>query len=335
MLRVTFIGLFFYISGFLSPVNGSRVKRNPCDEKPNGNYSIHDVFKYLVCKDRASSYMKCQDNFVFSPDEKHCVKISTQSQKSFCKSRPNGNYNDPWNCHKFIVCSHGSSYPYECQKLVFNPYIDQCVYENDYPCYQILAVKQDPCNGKRDGNYPIQDVFKYIFCKDGVSYSKTCQDNFVYWPGANQCVNISSQSKSNFCKSRPDGDYNDPWNCHKFFKCFQEYSYQFDCQNLVFNPYTDQCVYKKDYVCRQVSGLQDKKEIVEEQDDNDDVNDEQGFDEEEVIRSDIEKEILDDLEDIDVELDDSFQDDDVENEIIEDHMDDDNTRDDDNTQDYL
>ncbi|XP_065663441.1 uncharacterized protein LOC100197130 isoform X5 [Hydra vulgaris] len=270
MLLVTFTGLLALISGlFGTPINNLKaIKTDFCDGKNDGNYSIPDVFEYMLCKGGVSSIISCQDNFIFSPVVSLCVNISTQSPNTFCQKRRNDDYTDPWNCHKFFKCYEGYSYLFDCQlsNLVFNPYTDQCVYENEYPCHQVSGlfgtpinnpkvIENDFCDGKRDGNYPIPDVFKYKFCKGGVSNIMSCQDNFVFSPVVSLCVNISTQSPTTFCQERQNGDYNDPWNCHKFFKCFQHLSYLFDCPitNPVFNPYTDQCVYENEYPCHQLS----------------------------------------------------------------------------------
>nr|XP_047141712.1 uncharacterized protein LOC100197130 isoform X2 [Hydra vulgaris] len=270
MLLVTFIGLLAWISGlFGTPLNHLKAfKRDFCDGRNDGNYSIPDVFKYIHCKGGVSNTMSCQDNFIFSPGVSCCVNISTQSPKTFCEDRQNGDYTDPWNCHKFFKCNEGYSYLFDCQlsNLVFNPYTDQCMYENEYPCHQVSGLlgtpvnnpkvrADDPCNGKVDGNYPLPDIFNYLSCTGGKGLINSCPDRAIFEPSLQNCRDISTVTTSNFCLLRPDGDYMNPWNCQRYLQCIDGATRDYPCliNEFVFNPELDVCVLPAKYPCKQIS----------------------------------------------------------------------------------
>ena len=54
--------------------------------------------------------------------------------------------------------------PCQSSSLVYDPYIDQCVYESQFECK--TAIQKKPCHKKPDGNYAIKDVLKFMTCKN-------------------------------------------------------------------------------------------------------------------------------------------------------------------------
>lgn len=112
------------------------------------------------------------------------------------------------------------------------------------------------CSGVPDGKYPIRDTFKYLLCQGGQAHVISCPSNEVYIHRDGKCRTVTDADKTTFCLGLPNNDYRDPWDCHKFFKCYSELTYLFDCQlpSLVFNPENDQCVYSYQYPCTVVHG---------------------------------------------------------------------------------
>lgn len=112
---------------------------NPCEVLKDGNYPIRDVFKYMTCKDKKTTYNECEEKEVFEPGTLVCVDASTQSKENFCQNRTNGDWLDPWDCHQFFKCFYKQAYEYQCQtkELVYNPNTDACVYSKQYECKQL------------------------------------------------------------------------------------------------------------------------------------------------------------------------------------------------------
>ena len=59
-----------------------------------------------------------------------------------------------------------------------------------------------------------------------------------------------------FCKGRKDGNWRNPWNCHRYITCFAGYSFDRPCSTkttLNYNPYDNLCEYPYDYKCENIS----------------------------------------------------------------------------------
>ena len=106
---------------------------------PDGKYAVRDVFKYLECSKKTGTEKECPKQQIFEPGAKECVDIKTQNNETFCQNRTNGDWVDPWNCHKFFKCYDGVSHPFDCQtaSLIYNPNNDQCNRPGVYPCIQV------------------------------------------------------------------------------------------------------------------------------------------------------------------------------------------------------
>ncbi|XP_057294399.1 uncharacterized protein LOC130622959 isoform X2 [Hydractinia symbiolongicarpus] len=249
---------------------------NPCSGLPNGNFPLRDVFRFMTCHENKASYSQCPKHTMFDPNQDKCVSIKSYNKKLFCKHRSTSNWRDPWNCHGFISCVHGEVYFRSCASaqppLVYNPNLDLCVHNGEFQCDQELdyvKFKQssekdsEPCQTLKDGQYAIRDVFKYMTCKGGKSTYTACPNNYIYEPGSQKCVSIATQSVPNFCQNRTDGDWANPWSCHRFFKCHIGRTHNFPCQlnSLVFDPYLDACVYSSQYGCKQIGSNVEKGDI--------------------------------------------------------------------------
>ena len=58
-----------------------------------------------------------------------------------CENKPNGDYQHPSKCSKFVKCSNGMESVMECPgDLVFNPTTDQCDYKENTMCQVWNAV---------------------------------------------------------------------------------------------------------------------------------------------------------------------------------------------------
>ena len=146
ILRTTFLPslyeLFFYL--FYSFILDAKWlfhydQSNPCLGLENGDYPLADVFSYLHCSSAQASYHKCPPHNIFDPNEKKCVSGSHYSLKTFCDHREDGNYQNPWDCHKFVQCSNHKIHVLSCaERGVYDPYHDLC--RDDIPCQQVSGL---------------------------------------------------------------------------------------------------------------------------------------------------------------------------------------------------
>lgn len=110
-----------------------------CNKKPDGDYSIRDVMRYLRCTKQVATVMKCKEGYVFEKLLGGCINETRVAAESFCIKQADGNYRDPWNCHGYISCVNGRSHQRQCaiDTLVYNPYTDRCQYaSHDWKCFQ-------------------------------------------------------------------------------------------------------------------------------------------------------------------------------------------------------
>uniref|UniRef100_A0A7M6DNN2 Chitin-binding type-2 domain-containing protein n=1 Tax=Clytia hemisphaerica TaxID=252671 RepID=A0A7M6DNN2_9CNID len=233
--------------------------KNPCLDLADGSYPLADLFAYIKCVRDEATYLKCKDNKIFDPESQKCVHGNHLSAKTFCKNREDGNYQNPWDCNRFVQCVHKKAHIISCQAdgLVYDPYLDMC--RDNLRCQKISLRSPiedgDACKYLTDGNYAIRDVFKYLQCKDNKGTFVPCEEkNTIFDPEAGKCIDIKTKTPETFCQGRTNDDWVNPWDCHGFFKCWYNTTHQFKCQlpELVFNPYTDQCNYKEKYACKQV-----------------------------------------------------------------------------------
>ena len=270
MFAFYFLGLLSVISGFvLNSSSGNRVITlgdDPCIGKPDGIYPLRDVFKYLTCKDGKSTYVDCPNNSFFVPGKNLCVNASTQNPNNFCEDRWNDDFVDPWNCHKFFKCFNGITYSFDCQSngLVFNPYLDQCVYDYEYSCHQLslggyetkqaLKVDDNPCASQSDGNYTISDVFAYLHCDAQKASYVNCSSNELFDSVNRKCADGALFNVINICEGKSDGQYRNPWNCHGFVSCVNSAPFLLPCPEkyLVYDPYINSCESSESFTCKEL-----------------------------------------------------------------------------------
>ncbi|XP_066925882.1 uncharacterized protein [Clytia hemisphaerica] len=122
-----------------------------------------------------------------------------------------------------------------------------------------------------DGNYPIKPyVFKYIQCKDGNAAIRFCLKNEMFVAAKSNCLTTKySGYIDEFCKGRSDGDWVNPWSCHRFIFCEGEVSLNAQCplNIFVFSPDVDECVTDSVYSCKQL-GPDEHSTIYVSQSDN-------------------------------------------------------------------
>jgi len=111
---------------------------DPCALKADGKYVTRDIYQYMQCTNHVSTYVKCVSQY-FDPNSTSCVDYKQLSKDSFCQDRPNSNYINPWNCHKFINCTDGNKHISNCStpNLVYDPISDLCQPSDEILCKQI------------------------------------------------------------------------------------------------------------------------------------------------------------------------------------------------------
>ena len=187
-----------------------------CKGKPDGLYAIPDVFHYLKCKGGKSTIEACPKNQIFSALEKECVDISGISVQNFCKGRADGDWQNPWNCNVYILCTNENSQIRPCliNGFVFDPYNDVCVRSKDYPCYTVPANSMvtpnghhkelvielpkinDICTTLPDGNYSTRDVLRILQCKNKTMKWIPCPKDTIYVSGDN-CTDAKKINEGN------------------------------------------------------------------------------------------------------------------------------------------
>ena len=92
----------------------------------------------MVCKSHVASYVSCGEN-LYDPKTETCISPSKVNKASYCTNRPNGDYNWPWNCHKFVTCSNHYFYLFNCStpELVYDPSSDTCKHPAEVTCQDV------------------------------------------------------------------------------------------------------------------------------------------------------------------------------------------------------
>ena len=127
-------------TGYLTTATPSTTSPpNRCTNKPDGNYTLPDVFKYLECKDGREIIHKCPSDQIYEPGEDKCISVTDADKSSFCDYRIDGQYRNPWNCHHFISCSGQVVYDMKCHplSLVYDPGNNLCEWPVNMPCKQL------------------------------------------------------------------------------------------------------------------------------------------------------------------------------------------------------
>ena len=112
---------------------------------------------------------------------------------------------------------------------------------------------EEYCN---DGNYALQPyVTKYVKCKNGAASIQLCKENEIFVPEKSSCLTTrESGFIMEFCRSRQDGSWVNPWYCHRWISCKDEVTANNPCpiNTMVFDPDLAQCVPEDQYPCREL-----------------------------------------------------------------------------------
>jgi len=237
----------FKISGLLLlALFATVMAKDPCADKDDGRHETKDVFKYMVCKNKRASYVSCGDN-LYDPCSQACVAPWKVSMQDFCKCRENGNAMHPWNCHKYITCSNGYKYLFNCSRpeLVYDPTVDRCVHPEATTCRQahdtgylfdgrkmtwIDAEKQCQAWGghlatvtsQRQNDYLLNELKKRNLGDSWIGLNDIAKENNFVWvdgQGASGFINWAhgepNGKRSENCVEfyRNGGTWND-WSCN-------------------------------------------------------------------------------------------------------------------------
>jgi len=92
----------------------------------------------MECKDQKAKYISCGKK-IYDPHTETCVQSSEVDATNYCQHRPDGNYNWPWDCHKYVNCSNHNFFPLDCQPpgFVYHPNTNQCQHPQNVKCIEI------------------------------------------------------------------------------------------------------------------------------------------------------------------------------------------------------
>ena len=123
-----------------------------CDNKPDGVYPHPDNCRmFIECIGGYGLEESCPTGLLFNPDTIVCddprnVDCGGMAQQSnihdasgvpqdWCTSKPDGNYPHPDSCSKFIACSGGVQWIFDCpENLNYNPITNACDYPDNVNC---------------------------------------------------------------------------------------------------------------------------------------------------------------------------------------------------------
>lgn len=121
---------------------------DPCKGKADGKYPLRNVLSFLTCKNGKGTISQCPTGLIYFPDRKNCDKISRTSLPNFCQGRSDGDWQNPWNCNRYILCKGGSTQVRPCliNGFVYSPEKDACL--QDAPCVTIPYSNQFESNNR-------------------------------------------------------------------------------------------------------------------------------------------------------------------------------------------
>lgn len=160
---------------------------------------------------------------------------STTSQPPVynCSGLPDGNYQHPTNCSKFISCVAGEyAYEMDCPAgLHYDPSTDQCDYPEVAGCDPKYASSTTQATS---------------------SVSPSTSSNPTPTPTTTaQSTTSQTPSPSFNCSGLEDGNYKHPTDCSKFIACVAgQYAYEMQCPSgLYYDPIYDICDYPENVDC--------------------------------------------------------------------------------------
>eukprot|EP00112_Aurelia_sp_Birch-Aquarium-sp1_P020622 Seg536.1 transcript_id=Seg536.1/GoldUCD/mRNA.D3Y31 product="hypothetical protein" protein_id=Seg536.1/GoldUCD/D3Y31 len=107
------------------------------------------------------------------------------------------------------------------------------------------------------------DVFKYIGCNEGTREVLDCPSGSFFDVRSACCIGGNEIKIDEFCNSRQDGTYGNPWNCTTFITCANEREYLLPCpQKTIYNPVTKQCMWWVKNSCKQIECTEENDEEV-------------------------------------------------------------------------
>ena len=115
-----------------------RKASNPCRLKADGKYCTRNSFEYLTCKHHEATITSC-GNKIYDPRTQTCVSSAAVTKATYCRHRPNGDYNWPWGCHNYVICSNHLFYLRPCSRpeLVYDPITDRCKHPDEVRCKEV------------------------------------------------------------------------------------------------------------------------------------------------------------------------------------------------------
>lgn len=169
-MKLIVIGIQLFLFLATKKISSNAKDDDPCKGKPDGKYPQRDVFSYLTCKKGKGTINQCPTGEIYFPTSKDCGKISRTSLPNFCRGRSDGDWQNPWNCNRYIYCKGGATQVRPCliNGFVYSPSKDACLqaapckiipYSNHFESNNRI-LKQVPFNGvKSIGIY----LFIYLF----------------------------------------------------------------------------------------------------------------------------------------------------------------------------
>ena len=102
---------------------------DPCKGKADGKYPLRNVLEFLTCKKGKGTVNKCPTGEIYFPTSQGCGKISRTSLPSFCRGRSDGDWQNPWNCNRYILCKGGATQVRPCliNGFIYSPEKDACL----------------------------------------------------------------------------------------------------------------------------------------------------------------------------------------------------------------
>ena len=227
--------LFFFNSADNQKTSNNDNDDDPCKGKADGKYPLRNIFSYLTCKKGKGTVSKCPVGQIYYPTTKTCGQISRTSLPNFCRQRSDGDWQNPWNCNRYIYCSKGKTQVRPCliNGFIYNPSLDVCLQSS--PCVVIPTVHhgdvssqienqaeaaaatsqarseldhhhplqiKDICTYLKDGNYSTRDVLSFLQCKNKTNNFISCPVDTIYVKGDN-CTDAKTINEGRSWPSNP------------------------------------------------------------------------------------------------------------------------------------